>query len=1153
MENIPSAFSYGSEEVGSMEFPNSQPVSVDPSVHGTPNLIAGVQYTSMGPGVQRDTIYATQGNIALQRANAFDLPHLQLQYHQAMSMPAFPNFPGGTFNQIVSPRPQMTPTNLPAMAGFTDPAQFIPQAVLTQQRSGPLPDKMDTLPSFSSIVSSAATSLSTMNMHPQLMSNNKEAPLTAAHMFAAQSKMPVTTSHSSQPLSDPADSQVQQVFFTCPQPNTQLSLNQQQRQQKPAEFLPRGQSPAVQHDISSSTSSQSAGSQYRPTQACFDSSPDTDAVNSGFFIQSESAVGQVHSVPHKTTVSSLPNSRGTLSFTAAGLVPVNGSAFEQAANSEHSNASSVLQDTSCSNGHDRSPLPTDDETDGEKYSETAMFTESLTPHSSNDTQGKIHLSKHSLKHTIKKCPSRVSRERAAVCKPKSIPDTPSPHTVRFLLLGRFGDQSPWAHQTECNVYDTSDNIDFDDCLNFGNMTELQDDNHNTTGGAKETLQCDGRQHSGLTEDTEARQETPSYRNRVSQNKVGIPSTSETISASQEGSLLSPTGSSGSDGMPDEDAPSADVSAGESADRGKQQESETDEEDNGPVFPGMEKCSSGAINPRAFFQVQPDLEDIPYFDYVDKEAEMKRKMWQAKKEQLEMERMDVHVKIDDSQCITVGDQKRWQCHKCPKNYTTKHNLVTHILDHSGIKPHLCMVCGKYFKQLSHLNTHMLTHDNIKPHVCSLCGKGFTQVSHLKRHQAVHLDNKPYICDICNRGFAYPSELRVHKEKHIPGRDKCVDCGEDFSSPKLLKQHQATHEQREELTCSQCNRMFRYPSQLRDHMVTHSGTRPYICTECGMDFMKDHHLKAHMFTHTGLRPYSCQECGRAFNQKANLQRHMLIHSSERAYKCEQCDKTFTQPQTLKAHMVVHAEKKPFWCSICGKEFGRLHNLQGHMHMHNNSKPYVCFCGSSFTLKGNLNRHKKVKHGLNESTESMEEEAVNFLSLMSERVREERTQDDEDAEQQDAQEMLDSPPLDQSGDLKSHRRERKSTPRKIPRQRKSMDNDDSSSRDQCDEEEELSQYFRPLSGINSQTRPSRRSLKREFSSDEEDDTRALKKRRGHRSVQVEEVKVKEEVADESHSDGEAREEGDDDDWSPGQKRPRLQRGAKLDSIIAKKFQSA
>lgn len=112
---------------------------------------------------------------------------------------------------------------------------------------------------------------------------------------------------------------------------------------------------------------------------------------------------------------------------------------------------------------------------------------------------------------------------------------------------------------------------------------------------------------------------------------------------------------------------------------------------------------------------------------------------AKARDLEQERMEVSVRIDDTQFIQVGNSKRWQCNECDKSYTTKHNLVMHVLDHSGIKPHLCLKCGKYFKQLSHLNTHMLTHDKIKPHTCNLCGKGFTQISHLKRHTAVSEKN------------------------------------------------------------------------------------------------------------------------------------------------------------------------------------------------------------------------------------------------------------------------------------------------------------------------------------------------------------------------------------------------------------------------------
>ncbi|BFZ02373.1 hypothetical protein BsWGS_05412 [Bradybaena similaris] len=264
-----------------------------------------------------------------------------------------------------------------------------------------------------------------------------------------------------------------------------------------------------------------------------------------------------------------------------------------------------------------------------------------------------------------------------------------------------------------------------------------------------------------------------------------------------------------------------------------------------------------------------------------------------------------------------------------------------------------------------------------------------------------------------------ELLHVPNKRYPDQNQIFGTSENYEMDDTKEVDKNEAEGR--LLCRYCDRRFRYPSQLKDHMQSHNGQRPYMCTECGMDFMKEHHLKAHHFTHTGLKPYTCDICGRSFNQRANLQRHKLIHDTTRTFKCNICEKTFTQPQTLKAHQVVHADRKPFECSICGKEFGRYHNLQGHLHMHTNSKPYVCFCGSTFTLKGNLNRHKKVKHGLNETTDVMEEDAVNFLSSLSERVRDEHNVDGET-------DSLSPGSGAEGADGKTGRKGRKSIPRKI-----------------------------------------------------------------------------------------------------------------------------
>ncbi|XP_078107136.1 uncharacterized protein znf366 isoform X2 [Sander vitreus] len=265
-----------------------------------------------------------------------------------------------------------------------------------------------------------------------------------------------------------------------------------------------------------------------------------------------------------------------------------------------------------------------------------------------------------------------------------------------------------------------------------------------------------------------------------------------------------------------------------------------------------------------------------------------------------EKLGLNVHVDDSYYVDVGgDQKRWKCRMCEKSYTSKYNLVTHILGHNGIKPHGCHLCGKLFKQLSHLHTHLLTHQGMRPHKCQVCHKAFTQTSHLKRHMMQHSDVKPYSCSVCGRGFAYPSELRAHELKHEKGHENiCVECGLDFPTLAQLKRHLTAHRGPTLYRCAECQKTFQYPSQLQNHMMKHKDIRPYICSECGMEFIQSHHLKQHTLTH----------------------------------------------------------------KLCGKEFNRMHNLMGHMHLHSDSKPFKClYCPSKFTLKGNLTRHMKVKHGV------------------------------------------------------------------------------------------------------------------------------------------------------------------------------------------------
>lgn len=89
--------------------------------------------------------------------------------------------------------------------------------------------------------------------------------------------------------------------------------------------------------------------------------------------------------------------------------------------------------------------------------------------------------------------------------------------------------------------------------------------------------------------------------------------------------------------------------------------------------------------------------------------------------------------------------------------------------------------------------------------------------------------------------------------------------------------------------------------------------------------------------------------------------------------------------------------------------------------------------------MNRHKKFKHGLDESTEVMEENAVNFLSTLSDRTREHYMNEQSDTElDQDSRDSLSSP------DSRSSRKGRKSVPRKRVSRHLNPDNDGDNSND-------------------------------------------------------------------------------------------------------------
>merc|ERR1719369_2586019 len=170
-------------------------------------------------------------------------------------------------------------------------------------------------------------------------------------------------------------------------------------------------------------------------------------------------------------------------------------------------------------------------------------------------------------------------------------------------------------------------------------------------------------------------------------------------------------------------------------------------------------------------------------------------------------------------------KQYQCPHCPKRYSVKGNLNTHMKIHDKSKQIKCEVCWKMFATKHDYTLHMRTHTGEKPYQCDICNRAFSRMSSLKIHQYTHLDDKYF---------------------------KCPKCPDD--------------------------RYFRSPHQLACHMTLHEEKR-YECFECGKKFHRSGNLKIHERIHTKVKPYGCEFCEKRFAQASDLVKHSRWHTGEK----------------------------------------------------------------------------------------------------------------------------------------------------------------------------------------------------------------------------------------------------------------------------------
>uniref|UniRef100_A0A8W7K2K8 Protein krueppel n=2 Tax=Anopheles albimanus TaxID=7167 RepID=A0A8W7K2K8_ANOAL len=191
--------------------------------------------------------------------------------------------------------------------------------------------------------------------------------------------------------------------------------------------------------------------------------------------------------------------------------------------------------------------------------------------------------------------------------------------------------------------------------------------------------------------------------------------------------------------------------------------------------------------------------------------------------------------------------------------------------------VCSVCGA---MVHNLTTHMASHNKLRPHQCDQCPKGFTTRSKLQTHiNSVHLRRRDFKCELCGKGFLERNHLKGHMRIHTGERKyRCDLCPKSFMFAGTLRCHKLTHTQEKSHECPVCGKLFLMRTTLNKHVRVHSDERPYQCDVCDKQFRTSTHLAIHRRSHTGEKPLACRICGMAFAHYPTRSVHMKTKHPE-----------------------------------------------------------------------------------------------------------------------------------------------------------------------------------------------------------------------------------------------------------------------------------
>lgn len=133
----------------------------------------------------------------------------------------------------------------------------------------------------------------------------------------------------------------------------------------------------------------------------------------------------------------------------------------------------------------------------------------------------------------------------------------------------------------------------------------------------------------------------------------------------------------------------------------------------------------------------------------------------------------------------------------------------------------------------------------------------------------------------------------------------------------------------------------------------------CPHCWQRFAEKSSLREHISNaHQSSRRFECDRCPSSYSGKIALARHVSEkHVKARRLACGSCGFSTSRRAALEEH-VLRMHGNPLKCPQCGRVCDTDDELQAHIQSkHVVNKNYVCpDCGSRYSTKGNLDRHRR-----------------------------------------------------------------------------------------------------------------------------------------------------------------------------------------------------